>query len=103
MNHNDDVSLEVSKDNVPVSTTESFKNFLESVGLPTNNIIANDFERKIMNANIKNYLQTLSAEEKQNARYLSKFVGASAIGLFDAALNYIWNEVVLNLRKKAIL
>jgi len=31
---------------------------------------------------------------------LSKFVGATAIGLFDAALNYVWNEVVLNLRKK---
>ncbi len=103
MNHNDDALLEVSKDNVPVSTTESFKIFLESVGLPTNNIIANDFERNIITANIKNYLQTLSEEEKQNARYLSKFVGASAIGLFDAALNYIWNEVVLNLRKKAIL
>jgi len=28
-------------------------------------------------------------------------VGASAVGLFDAALNYVWNEVVLSLRKKA--
>lgn len=40
-------------------------------------------------------------EERRNARYLSKFAGASAVGLFDAALNYVWNEVVLNLRKKA--
>ena len=29
------------------------------------------------------------------------FVGASAIGLFDAALNYVWNEVILNLQRKA--
>ena len=29
-----------------------------------------------------------------------KFVVGAAIGLFDASLNYVWNEVVLNLRKK---
>jgi hypothetical protein len=50
--------------------------------------------------NLSAFLQTLSPEEKRDARYLSKFVGATAVGLFDAALNYVRNEVVLNLRKK---
>jgi hypothetical protein len=50
--------------------------------------------------NLSAFLQTLSPEEKRDARCLSKFVGATAVGLFDAALNYVWNEVVLNLRKK---
>lgn len=34
---------------------------------------------------------------------MSKFIGASAVGLFDAALNYVWNEVILTLRKKAVI
>ncbi|UOQ91516.1 hypothetical protein MUO14_13075 [Halobacillus shinanisalinarum] len=34
---------------------------------------------------------------------LSKFVASSAIGLYDAALNYLWNEVVVSLREKVKL
>jgi len=30
-------------------------------------------------------------------------VAGAAIGLFDASLNYVWNEVVLNLREKVIV
>ncbi|MFR9282264.1 MAG: hypothetical protein ACLVKV_06595 [Peptoniphilus lacrimalis] len=50
--------------------------------------------------NLPTLLSTISNENKSNANYLSKFVAASAIGLFDAALNYIWNEVIVNLRNK---
>ncbi|MCK4517611.1 hypothetical protein KAT92_02460 [Candidatus Babeliales bacterium] len=81
--------------------TNIFASFLEQFGLPTDNIIATTEERNVVSTNLPNFLNTLSPEEKRDARYLSKFVGATAIGLFDAALNYVWNEVVLNLRKKA--
>jgi hypothetical protein len=39
---------------------------------------------------------------KKDARYLSKFIAGSAVGLFDASLNFVWNEVVLSLRKKVV-
>ena len=70
-------------------------------GLPADNIIASTDERNVIASNLPFFLSTLSTESKRDARYLSKFIGATAIGLFDAALNYVWNEVVLNLRKKA--
>jgi hypothetical protein len=34
--------------------------------------------------------------------YISKFVAACAGGLFDAALNYLWDETVVNLRAKVV-
>lgn len=45
-------------------------------------------------------IQNLSPETKRDATYLSKFVASSAIGLYDVALNYLWNEVIVSLRSK---
>ncbi|MEM7206440.1 MAG: hypothetical protein AAF434_01320 [Pseudomonadota bacterium] len=77
-------------------------NFLEQIGLPSDNIIAEQSERSIIGQNLPAYIESLPAEVKQNARYLSKFVVGAGFGLFDYSLNAIWNEVVIDLRKKAI-
>lgn len=45
--------------------------FLREMGLPSENIIAEQSERAIIGANLPNYLATLPAEVKQNASYLS--------------------------------
>jgi hypothetical protein len=76
--------------------------FLEQIGLPVDNIIAAQSERNIIGQNLPTYIQSLPAETKRDARYLSKFVVGAGFGLFDYSLNAIWNEVVLDLRKKAI-
>lgn len=94
-------SLEVIQPSDLAAETNVYTKYLAQVGLPTDNIIATSEERKIVASNLATFLETLPTEEKRDARYLAKFVGASAVGLFDAALNYVWNEVVLNLRKKA--
>ena len=83
--------------------TNKFTAYLKQLNLPTDNIIASTEERSLVAINLPTFLDTLSTEDKREARYLSKFVGATAIGLFDAALNYVWNEVVLNLRKKVVI
>ncbi len=80
-----------------------FGDYLKGLGLPTDNIIADSEQRRAVATNLPAFIQSIPAEERAKARYLSKFLGASAIGLFDAALNYIWNEVVINLRKKAVV
>lgn len=77
--------------------------FLRDVGLPHENIMADPSERSIIASNLPGYLQSLPAEVKRDARYLSKFVIGAGSGLFDYALNAIWNEVVIDLRKKAAL
>lgn len=76
--------------------------FLEQVGLPSENIIANQSEREQIGKNLLPYIESLSPEIKADARYLSKFVVGAGFGLFDYSLNAIWNEVVINLRRKAI-
>ena len=76
--------------------------FLEQIGLPSENIIAKQSERAIIGQNLPSYIESLPPEIKADARYLSKFVVGAGFGLFDYSLNAIWNEVVIDLRKKAI-
>jgi hypothetical protein len=76
--------------------------FLEQIGLPADNIIAAQPERSIIGQNLPGYIESLPPQIKREARYLSKFVVGAGFGLFDYSLNAIWNEVVLNIRKKAI-
>lgn len=80
-----------------------FEEYLDYLGLPTENIIAEINERKVIEQNLPAFIDALPAETKRDARYLSKFVAGAAIGLFDASLNYVWSEVVLNLRQKAVV
>jgi hypothetical protein len=100
---NDDTSLVPISPSELAAETNIYTAYLAQVGLPTDNIIATTEERAVVATNLSAFLQSMSAGEKKEARYLSKFVGAAAVGLFDAALNYVWNEVVLNLRKKAVI
>jgi hypothetical protein len=101
--NNDDTSLVPISPSELAAETNIYTAYLAQVGLPTDNIIATTEERSVVTTNLSAFLQSMSAGEKKEARYLSKFVGAAAVGLFDAALNYVWNEVVLNLRKKAVI
>ncbi len=77
--------------------------FLAQIGLPHDNIIAEKSEREIIGNNLPAYIASLPDNVKREARYLSKFVVGAGCGLFDYSLNAIWNEVVLDLRKKAIM
>jgi len=76
--------------------------FLKDIGLPHDNILASQADRDIIGQNLPQLIAKLPPEVKQGARYLSKFVVGAGIGLFDYALNSIWNEVVLDLHRKAI-
>lgn len=97
----DDQSLITRQESSLVSNDFSrFEQFLTALGLPIDNVIANPEERmRIMNA-IPEFVQSLKPEVRRDARYLSKFIAGSAIGLFDASLNFVWNEVIVNLRTK---
>lgn len=77
--------------------------FLKEMGLPADNIIADQSQRLIIGDNIHALLDSIPADLKKDARYLSKFVVGASIGLFDYSLNAVWNEVVLNLRRKAVM
>jgi len=77
--------------------------FLQEMGLPSQNIIADQNQRAIIGDNLESLVSAIPAEHRKDARYLSKFVVGAGFGLFDYSLNAVWNEVVINLRTKAVI
>lgn len=91
----------IEQDNTKLSNQMTqFEELLISMELPSENIIASIEERENILNMLPSLIQKLPSEQKRNATYLSRFVAGAAIGLFDAALNYVWDEVVVNLRRK---
>lgn len=97
---------ETSGDLVPNATSaiERFSSglstFLGSMGLPTNDVLTEPEERGVVFNALPVLVSKLPDSQLAQATYLSKFVAACGAGLFDAALNYIWDEVVLRLRQR---
>ena len=92
-----------SNNNLEVSPNyNQFQEYLKDKGLPYEGIIAEDNDRDILMRSMPDLLEKIPNDKKSNAIYLSRFIAASSIGLYDAALNYVWNEVVINLRKKVL-
>lgn len=92
----------VESNNALVEQVVRFESVLKEWGLPSENIIASVDERKDIMMMLPGLIASIPDEQKRNATYLSRFVAGAAIGLYDAALNYVWDEVVLSLRKKIV-
>jgi len=74
--------------------------FLENLNLPVKNIFVTVDERLRVFSNLDHVIKEIDTGLTQKSVYLSKFIAASASGLFDAALNYLWDETILQLRKR---
>ena len=87
--------------NTAVEIIESqLVSYLDTVGLPSSQILAPISSRRPVINNMCSALESLTDSQKSNATYISKLVAACAVGLFDAALNYLWDETIRNLREK---
>jgi hypothetical protein len=75
-------------------------NFLEEQGLPTESVLVSLNERVTVFRNLTDVLSKISNEQKPRSVYISKYIAAVASGLFDAALNYLWDETISELRKR---
>ncbi len=75
-------------------------NFLEEQGLPTQSVLVSVNERVTVFKNIADVLTKITDEQKPRSIYISKFIAAVASGLFDAALNYLWDETIIELRRR---
>ena len=86
---------------VAIETFEAnLTSFLQSKGLPISDILVPIKLRLPVFQNMDTALAELTNEQRADSVYISKFGAACAAGLFDAALNYLWNETVKNLREK---
>ncbi|CAH1569881.1 conserved hypothetical protein [Vibrio jasicida] len=77
---------------------EQLEGYLVEVGLPVSNVVAPIQERKkVINA-LHEALEIIPLDKRQQSYYMSKFTVAISVGLFDGALNYLWNETIRALR-----
>jgi hypothetical protein len=76
--------------------------FLKQHSLPSDKIFVEIPERIIVFKNLEDVLRNVELDEKQKSLYLSKFIAGIASGLFDVALNYLWNETILQIRKRIV-
>jgi hypothetical protein len=73
---------------------------LSALGLPTNGVLSSIKERRSAIRNLPDIIDGL--RYLNEAYYLSKFLVAVSTGLFDAALNYLWDETIKQLRIRVL-
>jgi hypothetical protein len=76
------------------------RGMLDGFGLPTEQLFVPVLERGAMVNNVTGVLSELDAGIRAESHYISKMVAAATVGLFDAALNYLWDELVSALRSR---
>lgn len=99
--NNDEVMI-IEKTKQITNELSGFEKYLSDFGLPIDNVLASPDERRRLLMALPDFLESLPKGVKADSRYLSKFIAGGAIGLFDASLNFVWNEVVINIRSKVI-
>lgn len=78
------------------------ESYLSHVGLPIENIVVPIAERKKVIASLEESLSIIPIDDRIKSHYLSKYTVAISVGLFDGALNYLWDETVRALRRLII-
>jgi hypothetical protein len=102
ISENSDSSLIVSS-NYEVQLNEFEESLLKFIALhdlPTESILIPINERIRVLRNVQDAIALLKSDKKRRSIYISKFIAATASGLFDSALNYLWNETVSELRQR---
>lgn len=75
---------------------------LDKLKLPSDSLLAPVKDRAAMVNNVDGVLSVLDLDTRSSSFYISKMIAAATVGLFDAALNYLWDELVSSLRKKVV-
>ncbi|WP_448668524.1 hypothetical protein [Enterobacter mori] len=83
--------------------TTSLTTYLTDLNLPANGVLVGNDQRYTVIDNFPKVIGGIDSVRRADSLYLSKFIAACGAGLFDAALNFLWNETVVNLRWKVSL
>lgn len=94
----------VSQNNEMLTVVSEYQSrlfgYLDALQLPKQNVLVDVDERETVFANVPRVVQRIDEEKRVHSFYISKFIAACGAGLFDAALNYLWDETILSLRLK---
>ena len=74
--------------------------YLLMLDLPVKGLVAPIKERTKVVNNLPDILSDMQKPDRNESTYISKFIIACCSGLFDAALNFLWDETIVRLRKK---
>lgn len=80
--------------------SQGLSGYLNTLGLPTESVLAEMKQRRVVINNVPEVVEDLNPSQRKASMYIAKFITACTVGLFDAALNYLWDETVRNLREK---
>ena len=75
---------------------------LATIGLPSTGVLVEIEQRRRVFVNFEDALSLIPSADRGRAMYLSKFLAAAAAGLFDAALSYLWDETIDQLRSRIV-
>lgn len=75
---------------------------VSSLGLPSESVLIQVEDRVAVLGNLEGAISRLPAAYRSTSMYLSKFALAVSAGLFDAALNYLWDETIGELRRRIV-
>ncbi|GAA4650002.1 hypothetical protein GCM10023116_22850 [Kistimonas scapharcae] len=81
---------------------QQLEGYLTHVGLPIDNVVVPISERKKVIASLEESLSIIPVDDRIKSHYLSKYTVAISVGLFDGALNYLWDETVRAFRRLII-
>jgi len=90
------IETSISEFNQPLSE------LLTHIGLPTKNVLQPIKERRKIIFSLESALEVLPYDQREKAYYLSKFTVSVAVGLFDGALAFLWDETIKALRQLII-
>lgn len=96
---------EITKNGTSLNTTvgeyqSQLTSYLDLLGLPKDDLLVDVKERSMVIQTIPAIIESVSLEKRIKSTYLSKFVAACGAGLFDAAINFVWNETIESLKDK---
>lgn len=84
----------------------SFENHMHghvsALGLPNQSVLIDIPDRVSVLSNMGAAIKQLPDDYRSKSMYLSKFAFAVSAGLFDAALNYLWDETIGELRRRIV-
>jgi hypothetical protein len=82
--------------------SRGLQKYLNELGLPSQGVLVEVEHRGRVIDNLPAIVGSLSGEQREAALYLSKMVAACGAGLFNAALNFLWDELISKLRTKVL-
>lgn len=96
--------LSITNQEIPVTEITNFEswviNTLTWYGLPSDQILVWIKERIAVFNNLWTVIPLIWETDRKESIYISKFIAAVSSWLFDAALNYLRDETVIQIRKR---